>query len=970
MEGDTAFDREIDGDVLERWRHRRRLPSALRLGRATSVSRLSALAIQGLERLQDRGWVSGVPQRGGETANRPLVELVIEDIGLTDLPWEILVRDLGFLALRTSAVPPRVAQVPLTVPLRMLAVDAPVDAAIVGMGFAALSCGAANVEQFVWDGRWPTVDVLHIAGFGDDDLLDFAHPQLARTAGWIERIVHLHHVRLLVLECPRPQVANARRLVSELADRGGPAMAVVEVGDTVLPQLLMALVAPEGFGGFYGRLVGRGTLIGGQARLELLDVNEVVRCINHMAEHPRHKFDAQLLELHGASLVWRMFEAPDLSYVLTRDIDRFRSAMSALPLRLMKLFHGEKVRYLVPTLAREGQSGVEQISEAGEPLVLDAPIQLQVRVRPSELRVDVLDAVALVDEIFSWDHEDGGTWVELGVTGIDTDIQGNAVQQLWVPRTGPSQTVTFTVIPRAGISYVRLAIYVEQNVAQTILISMLARGPSMAQGTDGREAMSDQLRRDGRTLPETLPRWLARVEYALLSDMSGLGAIPARAASVVVNHLAGTDVVTVKYAGGQVDVRTSGMAAAGADVRRALERISTITAAEGARPDRYRFESDEPGDPALLLEYLTPLAAAGRGLFDSMIPYDAREAVSAVVQREGLPVHVANLVMEKAVPWAAVYDRPISQHEARYLCTAALPDREGVMPGVACGEAPACLLSANGSQGELLASEVICPQGFWGFRQNVEMPVQRSEPGKHAADAARATAKQSPTRVGLAVYRGLTVGGHHHDELVKLLGAADPRAQKSWDVENVRSLLHSLNNDPVDLIYFMSHANAADGTEGQAGSGQVWYPNEKGVLTALTRADFEGKSWPDRPLVILNGCRTAASDPSAISALMQELTADRGAGGAIGTEIAVWEQLASCVGQLLVERFLASDAAGDALLFARRRLLGRHNPLGLAYSLYATTEFYALAQAEAVRPAAALAAAAPSQRLQGPALSL
>jgi hypothetical protein len=89
--------------------------------------------------------------------------------------------------------------------------------------------------------------------------------------------------------------------------------------------------------------------------------------------------------------------------------------------------------------------------------------------------------------------------------------------------------------------------------------------------------------------------------------------------------------------------------------------------------------------------------------------------------------------------------------------------------------------------------------------------------------------------------------------------------------------------------------------------------------------------------VFLNGCGTLGFSPDALSPFIQKLVEDLGAAGVIGTEITVWEELATEVAQLFLEKFLDPECAGagDALLDVRRSLLAKKNPLGLVYTLYA-----------------------------------
>jgi hypothetical protein len=65
------------------------------------------------------------------------------------------------------------------------------------------------------------------------------------------------------------------------------------------------------------------------------------------------------------------------------------------------------------------------------------------------------------------------------------------------------------------------------------------------------------------------------------------------------------------------------------------------------------------------------------------------------------------------------------------------------------------------------------------------------------------------------------------------------------------------------------------------------------------------------------------------------LIATSRAAGVIGTEITVFEPLASAFAEDCLRRFLAGDALGWAIRDARLALLKAGNPLGLVYLPYA-----------------------------------
>jgi predicted nucleic acid-binding protein len=77
---------------------------------------------------------------------------------------------------------------------------------------------------------------------------------------------------------------------------------------------------------------------------------------------------------------------------------------------------------------------------------------------------------------------------------------------------------------------------------------------------------------------------------------------------------------------------------------------------------------------------------------------------------------------------------------------------------------------------------------------------------------------------------------------------------------------------------------------------------------------------------------------------MRNRRLDAEATDAARTEVQIWEVLANEVASHSFTRFLDYDANGDAitagyaLLYARRMLLAKHNPLGLVYTLYGSAD--------------------------------
>src|SRR5262249_51074184 len=95
------------------------------------------------------------------------------------------------------------------------------------------------------------------------------------------------------------------------------------------------------------------------------------------------------------------------------------------------------------------------------------------------------------------------------------------------------------------------------------------------------------------------------------------------------------------------------------------------------------------------------------------------------------------------------------------------------------------------------------------------------------------------------------------------------------------------------------------------------------------------------PLVILNGCSTAAVEPKYALNLVDAFVRGALASGVIGTEITVFESFATLFADEFFNRFLGhEDSVGEAVRRARLSILATGNPLGLVYIVYAAPRLH------------------------------
>lgn len=982
-------------------------------------------------------------------ANRQRIErLTVEthEADIAALPWESILRpDLGAPEwaapiIRRSPVSPAAADVPMTLPARILQVDPAPGRALVPLVRALFgshpdseveaavlvrvtpSSGLGEVAPF----QWPTVEVLHL------DALPSLPPGVGRqsaaavdtvgTLGWLARRTAAWQTRLVVLHCDSPDdAAEARRLACRVIDRGGPAVLVIEA---------LAGAAPHGFyAAFYDRLVHddpldvalrnmsaapgiRPSLFVGAGGEELLRVStlgirlldleaslsapipletapevditspryQIQSAIAHSAasEDVGPRLDAVSHELRNLSREWETvqfeFHEGEGLLPLSRRLTAVRQAArisgpAAVPPR-----PAPAERFVNADFRRAGRGGEPTLlPQDSTHLTVGEQYLLRVQIGGRDPRLRVIGATALIEEFFNWSPNVEGVWLEVAVTGLDFDVVGDPVRELWLPRGGTSEAVEFVVVPRTDrVARLRFCLYYRENVIHSYRIAALTvpttppHRPSR-RAVAGRSRLARALGVATRVVPDV--GYLTRLEYCATADLDRSRQRPPRALSITANDLDGRPVVTLKGKDLFAVETNNDLPDLVADVRRALHEISTPPR-EGVAPEDWPYGFGQPGQPNAgtldgLTSALEKLAIAGWAVFDAIVPGSERERLAEILAAPGQTIQVAHVLLEKVIPWNCLYDRLYDENQkideaghpvSHDVCLASLPDAQGKLPGGPCGSLPACPLHPDHVSAALTAGRpvpvertVVCPRSFWGFKHIIEIPAQQASV---VAGATGPTAGRRPPDIREKVLRGagstqLLAGINEHCLLVKQhLSELDDVVARSaaaatWRPKVTRRdpMLVALQSRDLDVIYFYCHARG-----GLADPGVKPPCLELHDLTVLAPERinathlYHKQAWDHYPLVILNGCGTVGFSPDALSPFVIRFVRDRGAAGVLGTEIPVWEQLATAVARDFLRRFLAGEGAGPALLAVRRELLAERNPLGLVYTLYAPAE--------------------------------
>jgi len=905
-----------------------------------------------------------------------VVELELSGQGVQAMPWEAAL-NLPLPVVRTSLVPPRALGQPFTVPVRLLQVDMAIrqdlsrqDLPLYDLPMRQRSTSSAQLATFQAEMRWPGIDVVHVTG-ADVVVRELnqsgRYPLSTRldgapgTLGWLERLCARSRARLLTLEgTGERQLTWLRRIAAMLVDRGGPP---VVINDSENSAAIWA---------FYDRMLhdvpldiaqrGSGlTLTMGRGAAGLLRPSSIEAGLRDLARRLSDDQDllrllsnapsrraAQALTSREFGLGW--FLNNDLNFalngnglrVLERRLDDARELIGIG--RISRVGGLLSLRSVWPEPAVNTTERYLDVAllDGGRPLVAGRHYQVSIDIGPPELITTSLRALAVLDEVFAWRPDQDGAWAEVAITPMGLRVHGSLVQQVWVPRTGPSQRIQFTVTPQShGVQAARICLYVNQNIVQSVKIA--ARCTDRKTEAPPVSELARALRLPEYELGEMMSA--SSIEYAL-HDLTGT--TPSRTLSLVVNDHSGVAVTTVK---GQdvFAVHTSAdLPTLVEEVRLALEDTACPANPDGTRP-LYAFNNDNSGSDLWFDRRMQALAEVGWKLYVEVFKQD-RDKLSGLMREEGT-ISVAHVLLDHVIPWAAVYDRKFTPDvdtdaDGNQLltgtCLAGLPKRRGTLPTKGCRTHPKCLLRQPGYTEHTVA----CARHFWGFRHQIELPAQQSADGDAPEPASpRVTAAQTPLMT-TAMHGGLRFVDQHIAELRQATSAAS-RPAKVEEPQFARNpVIHDLCRTDQDIVYLYCHAEGGYGTSSTEPAFRVRRrresaePSEPPEELPIRVQHVAAAPWTNSPLVVLNGCRTGAFRPNALSKFIAEFVYARRAGGILATEIPIFEELTAEIGTRFVRDFLDGKSAGQALLLIRRDLLRRKNPLGLAYTLYATMDFY------------------------------
>ena len=850
-----------------------------------------------------------------------------------------------------------------------------------------LTVDAADLDREILLKEWPLLDVLHVDGpMPMTGLLDPDPEGPPGTLGWVEGRAARYQVRLLVISTF--DVEAARRLAASVGTRGGPAViiALPEPGwppghDPIFPlyadlihdtPLDAAVPYLDGLQRFVGAgredalRVSAGTervvaaassLANATVQLEPMMSGGLLAGLGSSVRHAIRTDVLGLVERwptldfsgEGSGLYPTLGTTQGITQALGQEVRRTR--LDSIPSRFVNatLMRGEGAGSKKPAIIG-GPDGTawQEVAQTGPAITAGATYLLRVDVGPLAADVQPSGVLELLVEDRLWHPTEQGLWTELAVAGLGCTVLGDPVQPLWIPRYGASDPRYVAVrVDRPGVAILRYTLYHRGHVIQSFRLGAIVVAHADAPvGQTSRRALADALALGLEDVGERT--WYARLEFSTVARVDEAAVLAPRKVAIVANDVAGTPMLTVKSAG-SFTVSTPGDI--DRDVRAARATLDEIS---GAPQNAYRFGyGDDPNaaGEAFFSFALGRLAEVGWSLHSRIAPdpppllVEALRAPDAVIQ-------VGQVLRDKVLPWALVYDRPYDANARKagghpvdhVACSAPLPDAEGRLRVTTCGTDPACELHPDRLAGRaasglptVTADTVACPLGFWGVRHQIEIPPRQVAPGDEARPAVSAIQAARAARVLLA-FNAAIMSTHEHRLALETVVAGAPRGgQPAVVVSDRDDVVDALREEDLDVVYVYCHAQGGDPPAPWPPQLEFQEPTDVSAIP-LTAAELPKVTWAHHPLVVLNGCGTTGFSNTATSAFITALVDGRGAAAVVGADVPVAEVMAAEVGETIVKAVLEGEPLGSALARARRRLLSRRNPLGLAYTLYGSAD--------------------------------
>lgn len=527
--------------------------------------------------------------------------------------------------------------------------------------------------------------------------------------------------------------------------------------------------------------------------------------------------------------------------------------------------------------------------------------------------------------------------------GTEFEVPENRAT-LALPRVGDSPPVAFRVTPRhRGWCALRVAIYYHNTMLQSLAVRVYA-GPS-------------------ETMPAgAVPTIRQDLDWAATTDLQLLDDLPRPMINIFANDAPdGSHWIGIfSQEPNALKLRSGDMWKL--DAQDLTARVGSVRdkmqACHGT--DRYLYpDGKPPSDPevaAFGTGALVDLAVIGRLAYESLIDLsegttEARleafdDALRAVDDKAPGIISIARCDSKWSAPWAVMYDKHLDIDDRGKLKVCPLAESQITSNRWTgdkltkkvdlldsprkCREQPGCPLSDPA-----LKATTVCPLGFWGFRYQIEQPLQQvgkvatdQVPGELAAEAFNQSSsilrpKRQKVRVGAGVFPFPRVEAHR-SELEAIKGV-----QVEWESERPKVLNLMYQPKGHHLLYFYCHGRELDGVSFALQVGPKDDPANTISPTSIDRDLVQWGGKNPQPLVVVIACESLAARPELAHDLFAKLRRIK-ASGVLGAEISIGVRLGREVGEQVMRSLAGGVSVGETMLKMRLDMLRRFNPLGLA----------------------------------------
>jgi hypothetical protein len=553
-------------------------------------------------------------------------------------------------------------------------------------------------------------------------------------------------------------------------------------------------------------------------------------------------------------------------------------------------------------------------------LEVGSPVEGSIEVIPTELPEEIPPGAELDVALFNFENELELTpGKDIGRIQIEADGNVTVLTRVSEPAVGEEMLNKRLFFPvktadRERPQRLRCNIYYQQTLIQSRLVSVKVAANPVA---------------------GSRPALVSRVDYTLSKSLNGevLEGMGTNKLSMMLNDN-GDGTHGFRFFG-QNNFKNDATLTEGTlqnlieMARGGLRKVAWGDEEEFKNGKAYRYADGSLNEDRLRGDLIT-LAIRGRRFYTALIEklaggIDNAWDLEDMMMQTGQVQIASKVDATLVVPAAMFYDYVLDDGKETKVMTIC----ESFMTAVRSKtplEQTACFQGNCPNRGQ---DTVICPSGFWGFRHNLGLPVSIKKDGAEGDDAAVTITYSGTPRIAMNVStdKNFRERPKHEEALRSLnLTTSEEYADSRDEAVNLMKATKS------QVVYFYCHGGLT-----KDGVPFISVGDPSGDwLTATTLFNNRVRWQGNRPLVFINGCHTTALTPKYALNFVQSFVQSSNAAGVIGTEITIFEPIATNFAEECFKQFLQSGKTlGEAVRAARLKMLQDGNPLGLVYIPYA-----------------------------------